>query len=183
MNKGIHLKQTKIERHRIGHIILDLLSKGLSYSQIVRDIRVRYNVDISKSAITRFLNKSKEIREQCDKSYDEAFRYHSRSTVKRIERVIHNVRRGLNDINRLLDESSLKPVERSRLKADIKIITNDMLEEYATIESTTLSIMKLMQDNYDSINNLMQELKLCLDCRKKVADSITAYTKRILETK
>jgi intein-encoded DNA endonuclease-like protein len=185
MTKGLHTKQSKVEKHRLGHIILDLLSRGWSYNQIIRDIKVRYDVDISKSAISRFLDKSKDIKKQKLYSFEQAFKDHSADTIERIKNTLHNIRTSFNDINRLLDSSSLKPIERSRLKADIKVVRDDMLEEYALIESTTLGLMKMMEDNYKAVEGFIIAFsnELPPDYSKRIADLVDSYKQSNSETK
>ena len=79
MSKGVHQKTSKIEANKLGHVILDYLSKGWSYNEIIRYVRTKYGVDISKSAITRYLAKPDIINKRT--SYKELFKDHTSITI------------------------------------------------------------------------------------------------------
>ena len=156
MSRGLHQKTSKIEANQLGHIILDYLSKGWSYKEIIRDIRAKYDVEISKSAITRYLAKPDIVNER--ESYKELFKDHTSDTIQRIQRTLSSIRLAHSDINRLLNDSNLKPTNRSTLKKDIKVVIDNMLEEYAKIESTTMALMRASSDQVNNTNQLILQI-------------------------
>jgi hypothetical protein len=179
MSKGIHYKPSKIEENNLGYIILNLMARGYKYDKIISHIRAEYGVDISKSAITRYLNKSKDIGNRYSDDYSKAFSDHSKETRDRITTIVHNSKLAINDIDSILNNSGLNPSDRSIIKKEIRGIIEGLLREYSDVESVTISLMELLKRNMEDINKLLIEFSNCTcpQCKSNIVRFLNDFGK------
>jgi len=176
MTKGLGKVQSKIEKHGLEPMILELQALGKNYPAIIKEVKAQRNIDISKSALTRFFHHSDTIAKRT-KDLEVAVQEYRISIPKRIHEMMQKVRNVTRDIHRVLDESSLKPVERRRVKEEVETSLKELNVEYARLERETISLVTAMNYNRQVVDRFLIDMsnELCNRCQDNIRNLIKQF--------
>jgi hypothetical protein len=181
MVRGRGQQMSIIEREGLIALILELNALGYNYTEIIKEVQKRRNITLSKSALTRFFNKHRQIaKDYGDSSYARAVGDYSIDISDRLRRTIHSIRTSTKDIREAIDKCNIPYNQKSSLKKQIYDIMDEFRETYGTIEHDTMSLMILLREDYESVNKMILEFSnsLCPDCRRKVLNIVTDYSSK-----
>ena len=151
MTRGRNKETSIIEIHNLKALILELKALGYSYAEIIREVQTKRNIQISKSALTRFFSKHREIANKYKDDHSRAIGEYSIDISERIRDITDSNRKSMRDINNLLNKSSLNPNERVQFKGELHAIIDDLLDKYISIEHDNISLMTLLREDYNNL--------------------------------
>ena len=170
-------QQSVIEREGLVALILELHSLGYNYTQIIAEVQKRRNITISKSALTRFFNKHRQIGRDYNDNYYRAIGEYSIDLSDRIRRMVNDTRKATMDWKDSIDNCDMPTNQKYKLKRQTDKIMRDLLEEYGNVEHDTMSLMILLRKNHQSVGQFITEISagMCPRCREVILNCIKEF--------
>lgn len=167
-------QRSEIEEHNLDTIIRELRLQGYTYREIRDTIKDQYDISLSAMQLTRFFKKTEgRILHDTDTN-DIVISQVYNANQKELKEFYRSLNFIFNDIEKQLDNSSIKPLQRKHIKESLREHKKDirkygltLMERMQVLISTLRAKDKQTRRSLIEMSNLM-----CEQCRDKVVNLI-----------
>jgi hypothetical protein len=170
--KGCKKNKSIIHEQNLEDIIMELHTRGMSYSEICRTINDETGLHINRMQISRYLSKiTPEDMKQNVITNLSSIR--SRAIENNI-RILSNYDSVFNDILNFIETSHLNHVERGILKKQVNNKMKQLRKNLVDSRGEILDTFQAINSTVDASNQFLNDVSnmLCSDCRRKVVKAI-----------
>lgn len=181
MTSGRRVGYSKIDQNNLRDPILELKRIGLSYSDIIHQIRSNYNVTLNKSNLTSFFARGENqinLMSDSNSNQDGLAQLHMNLKTQLID-IRKNLKSDMELLMISIDESNLKPIERSNLKKSIKVYEKRLFKELDHADNSILNVVGTLHQSTKAMTQFLIDMsnELCPSCARVVAYYATKIEK------